>query len=132
MAALIDTDINLELPVPPSVNSLWKTNSKGYIYKTKQHNDYVKMVRQICVAHRITPLLGDLGIIIVWYRAAKRRDIDSPIKTLLDSLNGFAYEDDKQICELSIFRSDEEPKNPRILVKVFDLFGQENFTDEDL
>lgn len=131
MAELMNTEIMLELPVPPSTNTLWKTNRSGRMYKTQKHKEYVRDVRNICVSKRVTPIDGEVGMVVVWYRESRRRDIDSPIKTLLDSLNGFAYYDDKQISELSIYRMDTEPKRPRLMVKIFDIFNEENLPDED-
>lgn len=39
----------------------------------------------------------------------RRRDIDGPLKSLLDSLNGIAYKDDNQIRQLIVFKLVKQP-----------------------
>jgi len=131
MASVIQPELVLEFPVPPLLNSKYQITKTGRFYVNKDHKRYVEEVHKKCVSKRIKPILGEIGVIIVWYRKSKRGDIDSPIKTLLDSLNGFAYKDDSQICEMSIFRVDSQPENPRVVVKIIDLFNEETFTIED-
>ena len=47
----------------------------------------------------------------------RRRDIDSHLKCLLDSLTGIVYEDDSQIHELHVFKSVDK-KNPRTIIEI--------------
>lgn len=132
MAELIEEEFQITLPEPPSLNRLYRVDRKrGHKYKTKSHKEYVTYVHQICIANKIKPLKGDIGMSIVWYPSSNRRDIDSPLKTLLDSLNGFAYDDDKQIAELAIVRSDTEKHNPRVEVVLYDLFSREKLTKDE-
>jgi Holliday junction resolvase RusA-like endonuclease len=44
-------------------------------------------------------------------------DVDGPVKALLDSLNGLAWDDDSQIEVLHVFRHDDKA-NPRVEVEV--------------
>lgn len=46
----------------------------------------------------------------------KRPDLDNLVKTVFDALNGLAYEDDKQICELHAYKTYNE--TPRTCVRV--------------
>lgn len=130
MATCIIAEIELSLPVPPSLNSKYKTTKTGKFYVVNEHKSYTKRVREICVTRRIKPLKGPIGMEIKWYRKTKQGDIDSKLKTLLDALAGCAYEDDSQITELSIYRLDTESFNPRVVVKVIDLSLEEIFTDQ--
>lgn len=130
MATIIEPELDLELPIPPRLNTKYKVG-KGRVYVDPQHKKYVDQVHKLLTAKRIKPAAGDLGVIITWYRRTKRGDIDGILKTLLDSMTGYAYKDDAQIKELSIFRSDSEPNNPRVVVKIIDLFAEEEFNVED-
>lgn len=64
------------------------------------------------------PLAGDVGIAIDFYYSDKRRrDIDNPIKAILDSLNGIIYKDDSQIVDLTVTKNKGEN---RIEIKIYD------------
>ena len=46
----------------------------------------------------------------------KRPDIDNVAKAILDGLNGLAYEDDKQVCELIIRKFYSEKEHIKIFI----------------
>ena len=52
-----------------------------------------------------------------FFKDNRRRDIDSHLKCLLDSLTGIVYEDDSQIHELHIYKSVDK-KNPRTIIEI--------------
>jgi Holliday junction resolvase RusA-like endonuclease len=60
---------------------------------------------------------GGVSVSLWVYRAAQRGDLDNRIKVLLDSLQGIAYKDDKQVRELHAFLEDDKD-NPRVVVEV--------------
>ena len=123
MAKLIETEKELVLPVPPPTNKRLAIVN-GRMRKTSEHRKYVETVHKICLAERITPIEGPVGMVIIWFMKDRRRDIDSIVKTLFDSLTGFAYKDDRQIEEFSVFRTDKDKQNPRVVVKICDLFDE--------
>ena len=61
-----------------------------------------KAKKELAQEHEILPL--------------KKPDVDNLVKTVLDALNGLAYEDDKQICELHAYKTYNE--TPRTCVRV--------------
>jgi Holliday junction resolvase RusA-like endonuclease len=63
------------------------------------------------------PLSGDVALSIIWYRGAKRGDLDNRLKVVLDSLSGVAYVDDRQIVQLTATREDR-PRRPGLYVEV--------------
>lgn len=105
----------LVLPVPPPLNK--KFISRTFVV-SKEYRQYKETVAGICMVERCKPLAGDIDIRINWYRARKDGDIDGRLKNLLDSLEGWCYVNDSQISDLSIKRSDDEPKNPRMIVEI--------------
>lgn len=131
MASIIEAQLDLELPTPPRLNSKYRLTKQGKLFVDPEHKRYVNDVRKILTAKRIRPLAGELGLIITWYRHKKRGDIDGILKTLLDAMSGFAYKDDSQIKELSVFRSDSQPNDPRVVIKIIDLFADGDSIDED-
>jgi Holliday junction resolvase RusA-like endonuclease len=91
---------SIELNVlPPSANTLYRTNKRNRIYKPapiKDFNEYVKSV--IHFEELLTQNLKlEIEIFIM-----RDRDIDNSLKILLDSFNGVIYKDDKQVIELNI------------------------------
>lgn len=60
---------------------------------------------------------GDVVVVLQWWRAAKRGDLDGRIKVVLDALQGVAYTNDKQVAGLTMARG-EDPERPRLEVEV--------------
>jgi crossover junction endodeoxyribonuclease RusA len=54
--------------------------------------------------------------ITVTFQDARRRDIDNVAKTVLDGLNGHAWQDDSQVDGLTIVRTSPERGKPGITV----------------
>ena len=63
------------------------------------------------------PLDEDVVVNILLYLPNNRSDIDAYIKIILDTLTGIAYEDDKQVTELSVVKMLDK-EDPRIVVQV--------------
>ena len=109
----------LILDVPPSSNRYWR--SYGHMkhpVRSPEALAYIEMVGWKCLeAGIIEPLAGDLAFHITWYRKAKQGDLSNRLKVIEDSLQGYAYEDDKQIVEIHAYRK-EDKKNPRIEIEI--------------
>lgn len=86
------------LPYPPSSNRYWRT-CKGRTFVSKEANDYKDAVA--AVMSRCIPIVNDVEVSLVIYRPAKRRDLDNHLKVLIDSMQGYAYENDSQIRKLT-------------------------------
>lgn len=106
--------INLTLPIPPTINTRYVNR---FFATSKEYKRYKDKVAMYCIYRKIRPFLFEVEMKIVWYRTQRRGDIDSRIKALLDSLNGYAYKDDRQIRKLSIERFDGN-KHPRLEVRI--------------
>lgn len=106
------------LPYPPSVNNYLRFSPKGFAYITTQAKQYKQVAKLQALAQGMRPISeGEVSLTIKVFRPAKRGDIDNVLKVLLDSLNGVAYNDDKQIGELCISRF-EDKENPRVEIFV--------------
>jgi len=66
------------------------------------------------------PKTGPVAVTLKWYRSRKSGDLDKRIGVVLDTLQGFAYVNDKQIVRLVAERYDD-PKHPRIEIIVEDV-----------
>lgn len=103
-----DGTIRLTLPVPPTVNRMWRTTRLGGVYKDPSVVKYQKIVAAYVMAERVVPILtGDLTVYMDWHRAKKIGDTDNRMKVLLDGLGkGLCYADDAQVKKLVIERHD--------------------------
>lgn len=101
--------LQLDLPMPPSVNHYWGVNGKQR-FIGKEGKQFRLAVAE-AVAEAGIKLEGRLAIHIALFPANRRRfDIDNRIKPLLDALqNAGCFEDDEQIDELHINRQEITP-----------------------
>lgn len=107
----------LVLPYPPSVNRYLGASKTGRFFKTKEGKTFDAEVKRICALKGIKPLLGELVFTMRLYRPRKCGDVHNYGKQLADALQGFLYEDDKQIVEFHAYRFDDK-ENPRVEVRV--------------
>lgn len=119
-------ECSLVLPYPPSVNHYKNPGrliltTTGRLYQprvdTKETKVYYQEVGWICLQKGIaSPMHGELHMEVDLYPPDKRkRDIDGPLKVLLDSLQrGRIYEDDSQIVKLLVNKL--RPKDKGIVV----------------
>lgn len=115
--------VELTLPVPPSVNRIWRTG-KGRNYLSPEAQKF-KRAAQLAAA-KAGYLKGDavpfpspvcVAVTLTWYRDAKRGDLDNRAKATLDVLNGIMWDDDSQVTEIHLYRR-EAPKQGRIVLRV--------------
>lgn len=109
----------LTLPYPPSVNHYLRRTSRG-VFLTDEARAYKEYAMLLARAAGLERLQGAVGVEVHFYRPSRRGDIDAGLKLVLDSLNGIAYEDDKQIVELHVYRHDDKD-NPRVEVSLWPL-----------
>jgi len=55
--------------------------------------------------------------VMFYFKDNRKRDIDSHLKALLDSMSGIVYEDDSQVNELHVFKEIDKD-NPRTIVQI--------------
>lgn len=91
-------------------------NSKG-VYIVAKSKDFKQDVMWLWLDSKQEMVHGLVEMNIQWYSSDNMGDIDSRLKDVLDSLNSFAYHDDKQIKKLSIVRIVDRD-NPRMEVTV--------------
>lgn len=99
--------MKLELPYPPSVNHYWRYTSRG-LFVGKRGKRYRVDVRAAILQQcgLVKPLEGSLSVSVDLYPPDRRkRDLDNPMKALLDSLaHAGIYGDDCQVDVLCIRR----------------------------
>jgi crossover junction endodeoxyribonuclease RusA len=99
-------ELDLELPAPPSANTMFPTGKHGKRFlspKGKKYREdvYAAVLEQLGV---FKPMTSDL-VVSVWWNPPdrRRRDIDNICKGLFDALqHANVYMDDSQIVDLHI------------------------------
>lgn len=97
----------LLLPYPISANRYFR-NMNGRMVTSKEASAYKKEAAQLAMIERCKPLQGQVSVSLYLHpklttkgKASETRlDLDNCVKVALDSMNGIAYADDKQITRL--------------------------------
>ena len=113
--------MTITLPYPPSSNRYWRV-ANNRTYKSAEAKQYQELVGWTVKAAGVQPLAGNVSIKVNIYRPRKSGDLDNRLKIVIDSLNGIAYEDDRQIVEIHARRFDDK-NNPRVEIEVTNCLG---------
>lgn len=108
----------LTVPVPPSANR-WHRQYRGQ--RTPSLSPEAKAYLADLPNHLppgLMPFDGDVVVDITWFRARKSGDVDKRGAILLDALQGFAWDDDKQVADYRIRRDDSQPGRARMVVVI--------------
>lgn len=103
---------SITLPYPPSVNHYLRRGQRG-VYLTPEARAFKDEVALTARLEGLEPLAGGIVVVLDIYRPRRTGDLDNVIKISLDSLNGVAWFDDRQIVELHARRYDDK-RNPRL------------------
>lgn len=113
--------ITLTLPYPPAVNNLYftmQTRERKIIrILTPRGKNFKNEVKKICQVERVTPFMGDVKVDLRVYRPRRIGDLDGTFKIIFDSMKGYAFNDDKQIAEITARRF-EDKDDPRVEVEI--------------
>lgn len=100
----------LHLPLPPSVNHLYHRSERGVVLTDQARlyrDEAAWLVRSAVAAAREQPATTDRLHVTVRFRFGdrRRRDLDNPLKLLLDAVCAGLAVDDSQIDELHVYRA---------------------------
>lgn len=93
------TGTKFKLPLPPPLNTVYRTTRNGRMYKSHEAKDYAKDIATQLELEEI--VLGDISLEIDFF-INRDRDIDSGLKVLLDALQDVLYKNDSQITVLNV------------------------------
>ena len=84
---------------------------------SKSARAYHTDVTKILEGHRITPFDGPVRFTAYYYFQRRGSDVGNRSKILMDVLQGFAYHNDRQICEERAYRRLDH-RNPRVELEI--------------
>jgi len=108
--------VTFTLPLPPMANRYWR-NFRGRMVVSAEARRYKVDAAYRAKMQGAQVLDGELAVRLAVYRKARRGDLDGFLKVALDSLNGIAWHDDRQIVKIDAERHDDKA-NPRIEITV--------------
>jgi len=83
-------------PVPKARHQVRLYGGRAVTYTPAKTREFEKAVRAYALKQGIKKQEGDLAVIAAFYTGGQG-DIDNLLKSLLDGLNGVAWEDDRQV-----------------------------------
>lgn len=92
-----------EIPYKPdSMNTHWAKTKIGGICLSKAGKEFRENVQWFIKTKKYITFKSKVKVSLkLYFKENRERDIDNYFKAILDSFNGFLYEDDKLIYELS-------------------------------
>lgn len=118
--------MKITMPLPPSVNSLYRAFRQGRSVRTIMSKDgrvwYAAALSAVKIPGHI-PLSSRLSVTLdLYFPTARRCDIDNRTKGALDVLTkARIWEDDSQIDELLVRRIGIDRENPRAEVQISEI-----------
>lgn len=88
-------------PVPKGRPRLGVRGRTAYVYTPPETKEYEKIVGWVAKSLGCRPVEGPVSVALDIY-IRRRMDVDNVAKSVLDGLNGIAYEDDDQVVELLV------------------------------
>lgn len=108
----------LTLPLPPSVNRLWRGNRNGRRWCDPAAVGFKQTAALTLLSMRVRPIVGPVELDVVFVvNPRKPLDADNGLKVLLDALQGVAFENDSQVRKLGVELVDDDGKGPRTLLR---------------
>ena len=88
-------------PIPKGRPRLGYRGQKAYVYTPPETREYERLVGWVAKSAGCRPVEGPVSVSLNVYARGKL-DADNIAKSILDGLNGIAYEDDDQVVELLV------------------------------
>ena len=111
-------------PVPKARPRLGVRGKTAYVYTPPATREYEKLVGWVAKCNRCKPIDGAVAVTLTVYTRGKM-DVDNIAKSILDGLNGVAYEDDDQVVELLVKKHKVKRKEEeRVEIEIREAVGR--------
>ncbi len=105
------------LPYPPSANRYLRHTARG-TYRTSEANAYRTQAQWLAKAACFKPVAGFVAVGVTLHPKTTKKgqpsatvlDLDNSLKVALDALQGVAFENDKQVRQISMAYGEPLPE----------------------
>ncbi len=113
--------MELTLPLPPSINSMYSQSRAGFRFKTNDAKKWTKEAIETVREQKYKTIEGKVDMSVTFYFGRNgKNDIDSRIKSLLDMLTeAEVWKDDSQVYSL-LLNKDFDKDKPRVEVTILE------------
>lgn len=87
-------------------------------HRSPAYKAYVVEAEEIARAQNVQPLSGDVILSVTAFFPDRRRDMANIVDVLLDSLEGIAYHNDRQVVAFGRWSREIDAEDPRCVVTV--------------
>ena len=101
----------------PTINNYWLRSKNGNQYLSQLAKDFKQYIQYICIKNDYERIYDRIIVIIDVSFKRAGRDIDNVVKPVLDSMEGFIYENDSQVDDVILHRLKD--KRDFLNVRVF-------------
>ena len=111
----------LKVPLPPSINRYYKrTRKHTKLYKSQEAKDWEAEFKQLCWTCRVK--FGDQRVarFFEFHYKSRLSDISNRIKIIEDAMEGWVYDNDRQIDMGQEWRVQDEKDYVNIMVRKYD------------
>lgn len=120
--------VRLKLPYPVSANRYWRI-WRNKAVRSAEATAYKSVVRRIAQEAGVMPSEGSVAVCLRLIPKANKDgsanktviDLDNALKVTLDSLQGIAYENDKQVRRIAAGYADEPVAGGGLAVEIEEL-----------
>jgi len=111
---------SLVLPIPPSVNHMYRRNRNGGVRLSPDAAAWKQAAYLAALEVFPDVLTGEIEVVYDFYFPDRRPDIDNSLKALNDALQGAAYVNDRQIHRLTATKRVDKG-SPRVEVSLWEI-----------
>ncbi len=121
-----------ELPWPPSVNHYYRHVGPRVLI-SRDGRRYRENVVARFTTDRVAKFSGPVELLIELYPPDnRRRDVDNSLKCLLDTFtHGGLYDDDSQICKLTVIKREPMPPDGMAYIRICEWKNEDRTADAD-
>ena len=112
--------VMLTVPIPMSLNQMWRKGKYGQTYLRKEGKEYKKTIRDAIKNYMedngidISENIVILRLCVFWPDITRKRDQGNVEKLTSDALTGILYRDDYQVFPQFVPPHRADPDNPRV------------------
>ena len=105
--------------------------SGGHVFTPKKTLDYEKLVARAVMECNQAAFSGPVQVEMHFVlRTHRRADVDNLAKSVMDGCNGYAFEDDTQVCRITATKKHGKTPSTHVIISPLEDDGVWHYTDK--